>query len=202
MFIFRKRYSRPYSVYSDVASIEQLILEVQDNRYLSPGYAEDRYFKNFPPTSIVVSRLSNFYELFCSFRTGNYSSAIYFCLVQTVEMDPCIDDCVMFAKKLDQLKVPVELEVLKNLSHGFLNFSFVSILFSLPSMVKKKSPYLLLIFCRLVKKRTMAPCYVLRGLKKCWMAHLHSNLSSLVRNYVIYSLWGLEMLIIPLYIHF
>lgn len=128
MLICRKRYSRPYSVYSDVASIEQLILEVQDNRYLSPVYAENRYFKNFPPTSIVVSlfSMSLLITTFQKSKLTSYLFAIYLLFLKTVEMDPCIDDCVMFAKKLDQLKVPVELEVLKNLSHGFLNFSFVS----------------------------------------------------------------------------
>lgn len=45
-------------------------------------------------------------------------------------MDPCLDDCVMFAKKLKRLKRPVTLDILKGLPHGFLNFTMVSGRFS------------------------------------------------------------------------
>lgn len=40
-------------------------------------------------------------------------------------MDPCLDDCVMFAKKLKRLNRPVTLDILKGLPHGFLNFTMV-----------------------------------------------------------------------------
>lgn len=40
-------------------------------------------------------------------------------------MDPCLDDCVMFAKKLKRLNRPVTLNILKGLPHGFLNFTMV-----------------------------------------------------------------------------
>lgn len=40
-------------------------------------------------------------------------------------MDPCLDDCVMFAKKLKKLNRPVTLNILKGLPHGFLNFTMV-----------------------------------------------------------------------------
>lgn len=43
-------------------------------------------------------------------------------------MDPCLDDCVMFARKLKKLGRPVSLEILKGLPHGFLNFTMVSLL--------------------------------------------------------------------------
>lgn len=46
--------------------------------------------------------------------------------LQTVTLDPCLDDCVMFAKKLDRFKVPTKLDILDGLPHGFLNFSMVS----------------------------------------------------------------------------
>lgn len=46
--------------------------------------------------------------------------------VLSVEMDPCLDDCVMFAKKLKRLEVPVSLDVIKGLPHGFLNLVKVS----------------------------------------------------------------------------
>lgn len=42
-------------------------------------------------------------------------------------MDPCIDDSVMFAKKLKRLGRDVKLDILEGLPHGFLNFSLVSI---------------------------------------------------------------------------
>lgn len=44
---------------------------------------------------------------------------------QTVHLDPCLDDCVMFAKKLKKLGNSVGIEVLEGLPHGFLNFSLV-----------------------------------------------------------------------------
>jgi hormone-sensitive lipase len=37
-------------------------------------------------------------------------------------MDPFLDDCVMFAKKLKKLGVAVSLDILDGLPHGFLNF--------------------------------------------------------------------------------
>lgn len=45
---------------------------------------------------------------------------------QTLELDPCLDDCVMFAKKLKMSGNSVSLDVLTGLPHGFLNFSVVS----------------------------------------------------------------------------
>lgn len=45
-------------------------------------------------------------------------------------MDPCLDDCVMFAKRLKSLKVKVGLDILPGLPHGFLNFVKVCILFT------------------------------------------------------------------------
>jgi len=40
-------------------------------------------------------------------------------------MDPCLDDCVMLAKKLKRLGRQVSLEILEGLPHGFLNFTMV-----------------------------------------------------------------------------
>jgi acetyl esterase/lipase len=45
--------------------------------------------------------------------------------LQSVQLDPCLDDCVMFAKKLKKLGVSVSLDVVGGLPHGFLNFSQV-----------------------------------------------------------------------------
>lgn len=37
-------------------------------------------------------------------------------------MDPCLDDCVMMAKRLKSLGIPIGLDVLPGLPHGFLSF--------------------------------------------------------------------------------
>lgn len=37
-------------------------------------------------------------------------------------MDPCLDDCIMMAKKLKALGIPIGLDVLPGLPHGFLSF--------------------------------------------------------------------------------
>lgn len=41
-------------------------------------------------------------------------------------MDPCLDDCIMLAKKLKSLGVTVGIDVLSGLPHGFLSFVKVS----------------------------------------------------------------------------
>lgn len=62
----------------------------------SPLRASDEILKQFPPTSII-----------------------------STNMDPCLDDCVEFARKLKQLKVNVKLDVLSGLCHGFLYMTSV-----------------------------------------------------------------------------
>lgn len=37
-------------------------------------------------------------------------------------MDPCLDDCIMMAKRLKSLGMSVGLDVLPGLPHGFLSF--------------------------------------------------------------------------------
>lgn len=70
---------------------------VPKDPYLSPYWAADEVLRQLPPTSI------------CS-----------------VQFDPCLDDCVMFAKKLKRLGNSVKLDILDGLPHGFLNFSMIS----------------------------------------------------------------------------
>lgn len=41
-------------------------------------------------------------------------------------MDPLLDDSVMFAKKLRRLGKSVDLHLIDDLPHGFLNFALVS----------------------------------------------------------------------------
>lgn len=42
-------------------------------------------------------------------------------------MDPCLDDNVMFARKLKSLGNNVSLDILSGLPHGFLNLALVRI---------------------------------------------------------------------------
>lgn len=59
---------------------------------------------------------------------------IALCL-QTVDMDPCLDDCIMLAKKLRSLGVNVGIDVLAGLPHGFLSFvKVIDALFSRESL--------------------------------------------------------------------
>ncbi|XP_069679565.1 hormone-sensitive lipase isoform X2 [Periplaneta americana] len=76
---------------------DELHFTVPRDPYLSPYWASDEVLKQLPPTRIL-----------------------------SVQLDPCLDDCVMFAKKLRNLGVPVSLDVIDGLPHGFLNFSQLS----------------------------------------------------------------------------
>lgn len=76
----------------------EFVFSVPVNHYLSPYWAPDDELKKFPPTRIL-----------------------------TTIVDPCIDDCVEFSKKLKRLNVDVGLDVLSGLNHGFLNFAQVTI---------------------------------------------------------------------------
>ncbi|XP_055855094.1 hormone-sensitive lipase [Episyrphus balteatus] len=71
--------------------------DVPKDPFLSPYWAKDDWLAKFPATKIL-----------------------------TLDMDPCLDDCVMFAKKLKSLGRPISLDILKGLPHGFLNFTMLS----------------------------------------------------------------------------
>lgn len=64
--------------------------------YISPYCASDELLKQLPPMKIF-----------------------------TVHLDPCLDDCVSFAKRVKNLGNDVNLTILDGLPHGFLNFSLV-----------------------------------------------------------------------------
>lgn len=69
------------------------------NDYLfSPSWTPPEILMHFPPTVVVSTNL-----------------------------DSCLDECVEFAKSLRKAGAPVTLDILKNLNHGFLNFSPVII---------------------------------------------------------------------------
>lgn len=50
---------------------------------------------------------------------------MFLCL-QGVHLDPCLDDSVSFAKRLDSLGVDIHLDAVDDVPHGFLNFALVS----------------------------------------------------------------------------
>lgn len=76
---------------------DEFIFSVPRDPLLSPYWADDQLLTKFPPVRIL-----------------------------TVHLDPCLDDCVMFAKKLKKLGNTVGIEVLEGLPHGFLNFSLMA----------------------------------------------------------------------------
>nr|CAD7441136.1 unnamed protein product [Timema bartmani] len=76
---------------------DEFQFEVPKDPYLSPYWASDSVLRQFPPVSIL-----------------------------SVQLDPCLDDCVMFARKLKRLGICVTLDVLDGLPHGFLSFSAFS----------------------------------------------------------------------------
>lgn len=79
------------------ASEDEFVFSVPKNHYLSPYWASDEILKSFPPTKIL-----------------------------SVIVDPCLDDCVEFSKKLKHLNVDIQMDILEGLNHGFLNFAQVS----------------------------------------------------------------------------
>ncbi|KAL5019641.1 hypothetical protein ScPMuIL_002533 [Solemya velum] len=72
-------------------------LPVVNNPYMSPLVAPDDMLKDLPDICLVACHL-----------------------------DPILDDSVMFAKRLRRLGKNVDLHVIEDLPHGFLNFSLVS----------------------------------------------------------------------------
>ncbi|XP_068629365.1 hormone-sensitive lipase [Battus philenor] len=76
---------------------DEFIFSVPRDPLLSPYWADEELLKKFPPVRIL-----------------------------TVHLDPCLDDCVMFAKKLKKLGNEVGIDVLEGLPHGFLNFSLMA----------------------------------------------------------------------------
>ncbi|XP_050315776.1 hormone-sensitive lipase isoform X2 [Anthonomus grandis grandis] len=76
---------------------EELCNPVPNDPFMSPYCASDDALKQFPPTKIL-----------------------------TVQLDPCLDDCIMFARRLKAVGNNVTLDILEGLPHGFLNFSLIS----------------------------------------------------------------------------
>ncbi|CAG9822960.1 unnamed protein product [Phaedon cochleariae] len=81
----------------ETALSSKFSFDVSKDPLLSPLFATDEDLKKFPPTTIL-----------------------------SVNMDPCLDDCIMFAKRLRGAGNNVKLQILSGLPHGFLNFSLFS----------------------------------------------------------------------------
>ncbi|KAJ3659164.1 hypothetical protein Zmor_010868 [Zophobas morio] len=77
--------------------LDEFKFTVPKDPYLSPFFAAKEDLERFPPVRAL-----------------------------TIHLDPCLDDCVMFCKKLKELNKDVHLDILSDLPHGFLNFSLVS----------------------------------------------------------------------------
>ena len=74
------------------------IFTVPKDPFLSPFYAGDDVLVQFPSIKIL-----------------------------SLSLDTCLDDSIMFAKRLRDLGVDLTFDVLEGLPHGFLNFSRVSL---------------------------------------------------------------------------
>lgn len=91
-------------------------IQVPKDPFISPYLASDELLKQLPPIKILVSVINK--------HIFGFIVLIFF---QTVQLDPCLDDCVMFGKRLKKLGHNVTLDVLEGLPHGFLNFSLVCV---------------------------------------------------------------------------
>lgn len=95
--------TRPKKILQDLDSFmeksasEEFSFEVPSDPNLSPYHANECDLAQMPPISVV-----------------------------TTNLDPCLDDCIMYAKKLKSVNDDVTLDVLSGLPHGFLNFTLLS----------------------------------------------------------------------------
>ncbi|KAG5674157.1 hypothetical protein PVAND_004141 [Polypedilum vanderplanki] len=75
----------------------EFLFTVSKDPFLSPYYADDEMLKQFPPIRFL-----------------------------SLTLDACLDDSIMYAKRLKKLNVDYKLDILDGLPHGFLNFSRLS----------------------------------------------------------------------------
>lgn len=73
------------------ANDDDFMYELSKDYLLSPYWAPDEVLREFPPTNLL-----------------------------SMVTDPCLDDCVDFAKKLKRLNVNTRVDILDKLAHGFL----------------------------------------------------------------------------------
>ncbi|KYM79854.1 Hormone-sensitive lipase [Atta colombica] len=83
--------SRELNMENTISS-EEFVFAIPKDPFLSPYDAPDNMLANIPPIKIL-----------------------------TCHLDPCLDDCIMFARKLRSLGNKVTLDILPGLPHGFLS---------------------------------------------------------------------------------
>ncbi|XP_031830547.1 hormone-sensitive lipase [Nomia melanderi] len=93
----KHRESRELDIETVKCPVEEFIFTVPRDPFLSPYLAPDNLLAQLPPIAML-----------------------------TLHLDPCLDDSVMFARKLRLLGVLVTLDILPGLPHGFLNLILVS----------------------------------------------------------------------------
>ncbi|XP_076246671.1 hormone-sensitive lipase [Calliopsis andreniformis] len=91
------RESRELDIENTKIPLEDFVFTVPRDPFLSPYLASDNLLAQLPPIALL-----------------------------TLQLDPCLDDSVMFARKLRLLGVLVTLDILPGLPHGFLNITLVS----------------------------------------------------------------------------
>lgn len=95
--------TRPKKILQDLDSFmeksasEEFSFEVPNDPSLSPYHASQEDLAEMPPICVVSTNL-----------------------------DPCLDDCIMYAKRLKAANNDITLDVLSGLPHGFLNFTLLS----------------------------------------------------------------------------
>ncbi|XP_033730762.1 hormone-sensitive lipase-like, partial [Pecten maximus] len=96
---YKKGFSPVYEARHHIESPVRIFrsLPIVKNPYMSPMVAPDEMLASLPPLYLVGCHL-----------------------------DPLLDDSVMFARKLRSLGRTVDLHMIEDLPHGFLNFSLVS----------------------------------------------------------------------------
>lgn len=91
------RESRTLDIETVQSPFDEFLFTVTRDPFLSPYFAPDNVLAQLPPIKML-----------------------------TLELDPCLDDSVMFARKLRSLGKFVTLDILSGLPHGFLNLVQVS----------------------------------------------------------------------------
>lgn len=102
---------------SDKLKRNYAFTEKRDGFHDLPTAPEDDFIFTVPRNYLMSPYMAP-NEILCQFPKTNILSTI---------VDPCIDDCVEFGKKLRSLGVDTHLDVLGALNHGFLNFAQVNL---------------------------------------------------------------------------
>ncbi|XP_011148929.1 hormone-sensitive lipase isoform X2 [Harpegnathos saltator] len=89
--------TKELDVESSKSPLEELTFTIPRDPFLSPYLASDDTLVHLPPIKLL-----------------------------SLQLDPCLDDSVMFARKLRSLGNKVTLDILPGLPHGFLNLLLVS----------------------------------------------------------------------------